>query len=338
MKRWTLPLIAFMLYSSEAIGQVGIGLRLCNNKWDNQWIISAAPEITFSTKWFYLSMDGTYGYFHPSDEPQNTIFQARASMVPMFKATMGPLFLAAGYGIGHHFRREDRVYENGTTEIIEKNTIAGEARLLLGLQIKITNHLSGIIKGGYNYINEEHSYYSGSMGIEFHFGSHSKHQTRPEISSSASGNLGETNNKRSFNFIFLKSEDPVVTEINKSIEGILIEKHHDIYNWSNLQQKVLETDTTDDAERTVHLMPAIELATKGASLLNIDYIIDTQVRYGYKTYGGEIFVQFASLRIIKAQDGLVAWSVNLDGSNRKLKTVKDILNETIKNQIQKLQY
>ena len=99
------PSLIALLIWTPVQAQVGIHANALNNHWENHWVLSPAPEVTFSGKWFLFSADGTLGYFHPSDSPQSTLFMTRASMVPMLKLQLGPFFLAAGYGISHQYKR-----------------------------------------------------------------------------------------------------------------------------------------------------------------------------------------------------------------------------------------
>jgi len=341
MNRLITIIITSLTLSSSAFGQVGLGMRVCNNHWNDQWVLSPAPEINYVSKWFMLSMDGTLGYFHPSDAPESTVFISRASLVPMLKLQLGPFFVAAGYGASHHFRREDLLGAGNSPEIVETSKIMGEGRALIGMNLKLKETFSLMIKGGYNIQDADHRYFSASAGFIFHAPSNHRY-TLPEktvaramLNTKTEPILSSEKYKK---LIFIPSDDPIVTEMNRSMESVFMARGIESYSWPTLKQKVLHqfSATEKDPERKLHLLPPVELAVQGAEILDIDLILDTKMRYNYKTYGGDIFIQSASVRLIRAMDGKVLWTGALDGSNKKLPQVKEMMTTALLEQFSRL--
>lgn len=342
MKRFFSLIIGIMLLAPPAFAQVGLGMRACNNHWDNQWILSPSPEVTYQAKWFLLSMDGTLGYFHPSTSPGSTVFISRASMIPMLKLQWGPVFLATGYGVSHQFRREDLIGSDNRTHIKEKSRIIGEARALLGLTLPLNNTVSLMLKGGYNYQDANHRYFSVSAGFTFHgtpnLFNRGPHKKTIEIKEAGQIRSAVTQQSPFKKATFIKSDDPITSEFNRSIESALMIKGIETYDWATLRHQLIDhlSQTVEDAEKEVHTLSPIDLTLKGAELLNIGLLVDSQLRYNYQTYGGNIFIQYASLRLIRIRDGKVLWTGHLEGGKRKFPEVKRMMAAALLEQLNRL--
>ncbi|MCK5149229.1 hypothetical protein KAR48_20915 [bacterium] len=359
MKYKFTSLLLILLFVIPSFAQVGFNIRMCNNQIDKHWIMSAAPQITLSNNWFALCLDGTIFYYHPESSPESTIFLTRMSIVPMLKLQWKIFYLAAGYGIAHQFRREDLLSNEHQVEITEKNEFKGEARFICGIELHLSGSVSIVVKGGYNYINDKNHYYSASVGLNFH----APHNVSPKISTpltpqekidnifvpeirkkAVTNKKVVTNNSKTDTIItsniksavFLKSEDPVINELNTFLEASLKNSSIQIFDWNKIKQTVedhYKNQQIEDAQRQVHLKTNYELMMLGGTALGIDVMIETQLRYRFKRYGGDILVQFASIRMISSTNGKVLWAGSFKGNNKKLAELKYTIAEELLEQI-----
>jgi hypothetical protein len=103
----------------------------------------------------------------------------------------------------------------------------------------------------------------------------------------------------------IDTPDPIVNELNSAIETILTQAGIQVLNWEKVKNEIEQKSKTTDAASASSDM---EIAIEGSNLLKLDAIIETQMRYTYKSYGGDIWVHFAHLRIVQPSTGQVLFS------------------------------
>ena len=79
-------------------------------------------------------------------------------------------------------------------------------------------------------------------------------------------------------------------------------------SWENVSAEFLkhkETILQNTDEYIYRNYDPVQTAIEGAKILSINAVIDAQIRYTYKSYGGKIIVSSASIRIINPVTGNV---------------------------------
>ena len=213
---------------------------------------------------------------------------------------------------------------------------------MAGLEWRFSPKVGLMFKGGYGYQDDQHAHVMGSVGLVFHTtqspqnASLRNHETTdiletlaPPLDSQA---LGRT-------AVFVGSADPVVTETNRAMEAALIAQGMHLFDWQQLKQRLrddLAQQGDAEADRTVELIEPMDLAAKGGKALNIDVVIDTQLRYGYQSYGRDILLQDATVRFIRPSDGRVLWVCNYDGKGKAFDQAKAQITEAVLGQFRKM--
>jgi len=155
-----------MAFPSMAEIHLGVGIN--HNQWDQQWLTSPTAEFGFSTKWFWLLSDATFGTYQPFQGNADKIMQIRASLTPMLRIPLfRPFYAGAGYGLVTRFGTKERTRSTGQLEKLDYIFNRGELRAVLGMGFVIKSHLKLYVKGGYHYIDNHNKYYSVTAGIGF---------------------------------------------------------------------------------------------------------------------------------------------------------------------------
>lgn len=160
-------LITSFLSPAVLHSEISTGVRIYNNRWHETWLMTPAPEVTLSTKWFAVQWDGTFGTYAPSAAPENYMIQYRLSLVPMMRLQAGPLESFLGYGLAYRFLREEIPLESNQWAFSSLQEVRGTFRFLLGLGISISERMNLHLNGGYHYQNEDNLAFSFGMSLGF---------------------------------------------------------------------------------------------------------------------------------------------------------------------------
>jgi hypothetical protein len=107
LKKILITQFIVFLNLASVYGGIDIGLGLCNNHWQNDWLLTPAPEISYTSRWFSFGLDGTLGSYAPSPDQNGFILQTRISVIPMFRLPLGSFSVSVGYGFSSLYRREE---------------------------------------------------------------------------------------------------------------------------------------------------------------------------------------------------------------------------------------
>ncbi|MFH1941550.1 MAG: hypothetical protein ABIL68_05555 [bacterium] len=334
-------IISIFSFVFSARADINLGLKLCNNRWTGHWLYTFAPELSISGRWFWIEIDGTMGTHAPLTENGGLVYQSRWSLIPMLRIPIfGPFFAAGGYGFCHTFRREDLLTGNGEYSLTSFKSNQGEIRGFIGVSVPISSSMRIYIKGGYSYINRDNRYYSVSVGTSLTWSGNSvsyKRDTRkPSVTEIRENNVTSDIQK----ITIVGSKDMLVDELNRSVELALMEAGFQVFQWDSVRDTVNQYyDAQKRAARMKNIDPSsiltsepvnpMDIAIQGARFLKLDAIIDTGMRYAYKSYGGEVIIHSAHARIIHPQSGKVLWSTELDQKNIEFSSLKQRLSREI---------
>lgn len=319
-QRILIPALLIGLLTINAHADVFLGVSLANNRWQNQWVYSYAPEIAISGKWYWISMDFTKGKLGQLNNQPGDIVQSRWSLVPMLKVDVwGPFFIAAGYGMSHTFRQEELYNNTGFVDNLVSKKYFGEARGIAGIKVQLFKDLAIVAKGGVSYIDKNHYYLSASIGACLTIPTRSDGQPRPARPATTSRKMETNLSQDNRQFVIVGSKDLVIRELNAAMEVALLESGMHVRSWDKVRDRVLR-QTRDRSKSTVsdllkndivtmneNAMP-IDIALEGARILNLDAVIESQLRYSYKDFGSEVTVHAASVRIVQPNSGEILWA------------------------------
>jgi len=339
-KRIVLISITMLLNLSDVHGGINLGLRVCNNHWYNHWLITASPELSFSGRWFWIGVDGTFGSHEPTGGQEGRIYQSRWSFIPMLKIPLiGPLFTAAGYGLSSTFRREELEDADGEHRIVTQDKKQGELRGFLGVEIPLSSRVRVYLKGGYAFIDKNNQYYSISVGTSLIW----PKTTTPtrEIPESLPVEEKSTPSLPHIKKVtILGTKDLIIGELNTAIEVAMSNSGIRVFNWKTIQESVEQHHDAQKKEiqekgsdlsssPPVGTLPPMDVALEAARLLKLDAIVKTQMRYTYETYGGEIIVNSAYVQIIQPDSGEMLWATEYLDSKHSFSQCKKKLSEYV---------
>jgi|GEM_PF-1101101 len=357
IKKIILTAVHTFLFLGITEGGVNLGFNVCNNRWNNHWLFTPAPEVSCSGRWFWIGVDGTLGSYTPSND--GYIFQTRFSLMPMVRVPLvGPFFTAAGYGFSYVFCREEFKDANGDYQFTSHTDVGGEIRSFFGMEIPLFARMKIYTKGGYAFINKNHQYYFVSIGTSLVWPKASVQKQKKinsilteknmqrsaveeEIENLAFQNIREqtpikterTDTKHLTKVAIIGTNDPIINELNTAIEAALIKSEIPVYSWHKIKDMVekrhqrisVETTQTTESLPSLEFMSPMDIALEGSQLMDLSVIIETQMRYSYKTYGGEILVNSAYARIIQPASGQVLWTTEYTNIHSKFVDVKKTL-------------
>ncbi|MBN2416739.1 hypothetical protein JXO52_12905 [bacterium] len=324
-------------------------MKGCNNYWQDTWLITPAAEVTLTGRYLALSMDGTFGAVNEPSPGSVSRFQSRASIMPLLRLPLyRSIFIGAGYGLTHVFRREDVISAAGTAEILNNHEFSGELRAEAGFGISFGGRLSLLVKGGYSRISDTQYTYYVSTGLLFKPGGLPVRETvaatavpvelpvqSPELvplkedSKSTARLIVQKEKKEDKAHIketpertllftratVIHTSDIIISEFNLFIESLLSERGVSIFDWNALDAVLREEDT--------YAGDTAAISRVGRERFGIQAIVETALRYAYTdSYGGGIRVEHASVRILDTAGSRVIGVLNFDSGEAGLDVCK----------------
>ena len=97
-------------------------------------------------------------------------------------------------------------------------------------------------------------------------------------------------------------------------------------------EEALKKDTSrskseDDFDSSIN--NDFQLAAFASKIMQLDAIVQTQLYYDYETYGKDIFVQSASIKLIQPQTGQLITIIQYDGNRTPFPAFKKKVTEDI---------
>jgi hypothetical protein len=352
-KRTRIALLFVLLFQTLRVkGDVHVGLKTCNNQFDHSWVMTLAPEMALVWKWFSLGLDGTVATYTPSNAPENYQLQMRVSFYPLLRIPLRRFFLETGYGISKTFVRDEIWTNNSGYRFTADETFHGEFRTDAGCVIPMSDDYRLILKGGYAHQKKTDRFFFVSMGVGF--GAHKRAAAiaqesappqvadiRPPVESLASSVLK--------NVSLIGGTDIISGELNAAIEAALVQSGIQVTSWEKIRTSVEEqfqkqakaaNPKSSFTSLFTDSLNNMEIALYGSKLLPLDAIIETSIRYAYKTYGEDIIVQSAFMKMIDPPSGNIIWAAEYGSPDPsfircKQKLITDLLN-AIKQQVKVL--
>lgn len=344
MKLRRFVLLALFVVFNGYAGEFYIGLHGANNQWEKKWVYSLLPEIGISFKYLTFGLDGTfagYSVYNPFTQAESDyLFRTRLSLYSMLQIPLRNLFFQIGYGVTSNFRREERygVIENEIPQyhFTSFENFHGEFRMATGLRIPITPHYALVLKGGMAQQEKKSRFFYGGIGIAI----------RPGNASSTSPSLPMEFSppKKSFSsrlhrITVIGTQDQIHEEFNTAIELALLKANVEVLAWEKIrlavEEKMLQEARKIDPKYPKSALPIdslseMEIGIRGVQDIPLDALMQTSIRYIYKTYGGDILVQNASVSIVDPQTGKLLWVKNYQFENLlfercKERVISDIL-------------
>ncbi len=323
MRKVIFTLLFIIIGSHCALSQTSFAVLVSgnNNNWNGYWNFSPAAGIILSHRFASLSIDGTFGYYHPS--PSSTVLQSRFSVIPSFNLTfLNYFYLRPGLGVAHVYRYETEK-DNSSSDNRERNRFFTETRIFGGVKLPISARTKLMLEGGFSYITKNNNYFQAGAGISFSisppFGKRVMVNTAQsilsnnEISSAPRDSLIESLKSISI----VQTSDPVLQELNIFLEEIFLDNNLKIIDWNTLR---IETANSSQGKITNS-----EIVATGVAQKNLDAYVETSIRYSFKKFGEETLVHNASVRIINARTGAVIWVINYDSNGLPFSNCKSFL-------------
>ncbi len=335
MKNFIKPIsvIFFILILQlPALSNVTLGMKVSNNQWQKKWVLSSAPEIIISYNYFSLLIDGTMGTYElPSQAVRTNVLQLQGSVIPMVTFTYKSLYVSAGYGYTKIYQRVESEIQNGQYQILSQDRDLGELRLKSGICYPLNPDLSVYIEGGYAYSNED--YRSVFLGSGIVFSIFKSDVPKKTAKPQNNDNQNQSAISQYQNFVVINTDKSIERELVTSIESALLNSKRKVTSWESMKSAYYDHKAqsilTEISEQRIENDP-VRMALIGAKILSVDAIINTQMRYTYKSYGEKIIVNSVLIRILDAKTGLVKLALEPDVKNMDFNQAKDKVTETIK--------
>jgi hypothetical protein len=299
-------------------GQLRLGAAVCNNRMDRDWIMTPALEIAAVSRHFSLGADATIAAFTSKSDPAEYRTMNRLSIYPMVRLPFRSLFAAAGYGVSKTYVRIETGLGGERYAFSSTETLKGEFRAELGAVWPITRAAGAVLKAGAAVQDGEHQFYFVSIGLDWRTvpsaappqavaESEPAAAVPPDDRPAGAGGI-ET-------VTLISSPDVVLSEMNTAIESALIESGRRVVSWDRIRTSVSE-EMKQRVQPSVRFPASVEvldslsneeIAFRGARAFPLDAVIELAMRYYYKSYGGMVQVESASLRMISPESGTVLW-------------------------------
>ncbi len=315
-----------------ALSNVNLGMKVLNNQWQQKWVLSSAPEIFISFKNFGLLIDGTMGTYElPNQNARTNILQIQGSVIPMYTLTFRSLYVSAGYGFTKIYQRVETAIQNGQYRILSQDHDLGEFRIKSGIFYPLNRDLYVYIEGGYAYSNED--YRSVFLGSGIVFSVFKRIVPKKTVKPQDKENKNQSAISQYQNFVVINTDKSIDRELITSIESALLSSKRKVTSWESMKSAYYDHKAqsilTDLSEQRIENDP-VRMALIGAKTLPVDAIIDTQMRYTYKSYGGKIIVNSVLIRILDAKTGLVKLALEPDVENMDYNQAKEKVTALIK--------
>lgn len=345
MKWRSFILWALFLILNGYAGELYIGVHGANNQWGEKWVYTFLPEIGIGFKYWTLGMDGTlagYSVYNPLTQGESDyLFRTRVSLYSMLRIPLRNLFLQVGYGVASNFRREERygLSENELPQytFTSFENFHGEFRMATGLCIPISPHYALLLKGGMAQEEKKSRFFFGGIGIAIRPGNGSSHASLPSIQFSPVPE--KSLSTRLHRIAVIGTREQIHEEFNTAIELALLKANVEVLAWEKIrmtvEEKMLQEARKIDPKYPKSALPIdslseMEIGIRGAQEIPLDGLIETRIRYIYKSYGGDILVQNASVNIVDPNTGKVLWIKDYQFQNLlfercKERVISDIL-------------
>lgn len=311
----------YLLLRLDAAADIRVSVQGCNNRYGTQWVMTPSPEIALTWKWFGLGLDGSLAAYTPSEALQNYTLRTRVSFYPLVRIPLGRFFLESGYGVAQTFRRDETQNDKGSYDFKSSQSIHGEIRAAAGWKIPLNGSSAMILRGGLGHQEKNNRFFFASLGIGFG----GRPGSKPGASASARPDevptQSETRPGSRASLSVLGGKDAISDEFRASIEAALIEKGYQVTSWDRIRNAVqddfLRQARAGNPKAVIEpalmdSLTSMQIAFRGSRLLSLDAIVETSIRYFYKTYGEDIVVQSASVRLTRADSGSILWVTEYD--------------------------
>jgi hypothetical protein len=339
-KKIVLIVLVFFLLFNRIHGEINLGLNLSNNHWHQKWKTTISPEISYSSNWFWVGVDRTITNYEIDNNNDSYVLYSRLSLIPMLRAPLGNFFAAIGYGFSYTSRREEITEDNINYKITSSELYKGEIRGSFGVSLPVSSTMKFFIKSSYSYINKNNQFYSISTGISL---SYYKKSFLKDTKKSITKNIIPVT-QRIKKISFISNKDKIINELNNTIEVALIRDGYQIIRFDKIRDSVYQLFKSNQAEKlnksnTIPLleeMDDLDIALKYSHLVDVDVIIQTNLRYNRKSYGGEILVKSAYIQILNPVSGEILWATEYNAPDSPLIRCKLKLSSEVKEAIKKI--
>jgi hypothetical protein len=325
-----------------ATADVRFSAQGCNNRYGKNWVMTASPEIALTWRWFGIGLDGSVAAYTPSDAPQNYSLRTRVSFFPLLRIPLRNFFLETGYGVAQMFRRDEIEDQEGSTKFESGQSIHGELRASAGLAIPLGGATRMILRGGLGQQDKENRFFFASLGIGFGTpaaGPGPRGGIPSSVSIETAGLKMDSRSAAYSHLSVVSGEDAISTELRTAVEAALIQDGFQVTSWDKIRNAV-QDDFLSQAKAAnpkavftpsfMDSLTSLQIAFRGTRVLQLDAIVETDIRYVYKAYGEDIIVQSASLRLTEAATGRVIWVTEYDSPDTSFpgcrqKLIKDLV-------------
>jgi len=329
-----------------------IGFHVANNQWGKKWVSTPLPEIGISFQYLALGMDGTlagYSVYNPLTQGESDyLFRTRVSLYSMLQIPVRNLFFQLGYGVASNFRREERycVIENEIPQyhFTSFENFHGEWRMAGGVRIPVSPHYALLLKGGMVQQEKHCRFFFGGIGIAIRPRNGSAPISMPSVPFSP---LPEKSlSTRLHRIAVIGTRDQIQAEFNTAIELALLKANVEVVAWEKLrlavEEKMLQEARKWDPKYPKSALPMdslseTEIGIRAAQEIPLDGLIQTGIRYFYKTYGGDVLVQNAWVSIVDPQTGKILWIKDYQFENLVLERCKERVISDLLHAIEQIQ-
>jgi hypothetical protein len=320
LSRRILILAAICLFTAMPLfGQLRLGAAICNNRIDRDWIMTPSLEIAAVSRYLSLGADGTIAAFTSTGNPAEYRTMNRLSVYPMVRLPFRFLFAAAGYGISKTYLRMETALGGEHYAFSSKETLKGELRAELGAVWPLTAAAGVVLKAGTAAQDGDHQFFFISIGLDWRASAAASPQRVVTESESPSESVPPVDRPAGAGGIesvtLISSRDVVLSEMNTAIESALIESGRRVVSWDRIRTSVSE-EMKQRMQPSVRFPASVEIldslsneeiAFRGSRSFPLDAVIELAMRYYYKSYGGMVQVESASLRMVSPESGTVLW-------------------------------
>jgi len=334
--------IPFILPDNRsAAADMRVAVLGCNNQVGKSWVMTASPEIALTWKWFGIGLDGALAAYTPSDSPQNYTTRTRISFFPMLRIPLRIFFLETGYGVSQTFWRDEIWIQERSYEFKSGQSIHGEFRASAGLAVPLGGATRLILRGGFGRLDRENRSFFASLGIGFRTTASGLGVRDGSLAILRLESAVPKTSPRPTAYSHLSvvsGEDAISTELREAAEAALIQEGIQVTSWDRIRNAV-QDDFQTQAKATnpkavfdpslMDSLTSLQIALRGARLMPLDAIVETEIRYVYRAYGEDIIVQSALFRLTEAATGRVVRVWEYDSPDTSFRGCKEKLTEDL---------
>ncbi|HDQ46325.1 MAG TPA: hypothetical protein ENN17_12650 [bacterium] len=335
-----IPLL--LLIPSLLFSEIFTGLRLYNNRWQKTWLYTPAPVTTIAYRFLAVEFDGAAGTYAPAKYQNVQAVQHRFSCIPMLHLTRGVFILQAGAGLSYKYLRNDFRIREDRYRFASTKKWERHLRLSGGLRIPLTHTLKLNLMAGYDYLDSDNYAFSVTGGVSIAAPwDDRKSSPRPAPRSAARDYQSVVHKEIPASpsvrapigtVTVVSQNDPVITDVNTTIESTLLAQGIRVLNWDKLRQDTRETlsrESGPDGFVDEIAFNDVLLASYASRLLELDAMVQTEVNYRYVIYGVDASVLSGSIKFTHPASGQVLQILRYDGSALALSQFKKKVEEDI---------